>query len=164
MKTGIFYATSTGTTQKVARLIAEAIGVADNDIHDVSKTAPSVLGGYDLVILGAPTYGAGDLHGEMSDFLDGVRSLDLKGKKSAVFGCGDTDMSLTFCNGVEKIYKVLQGTGAAMVGTYNTFPYKFEASEAVPITGGEALGLLIDDINHAGDTKETVAEWVKSLH
>ena len=65
---------------------------------------------------------------------------------------------------VEKIYKVLQGTGAAMVGTYNTFPYKFEASEAVPITGGEALGLLIDDINHAGDTKETVAEWVKSLH
>lgn len=163
MKTGIFYATSTGTTQKVAGLIAESIGISDSDVHNVSKTAPSVLGRYDLIILGAPTYGAGDLHDEMSDFLDGVRAIDLSGKKAAVFGCGDTSMSLTFCSGVEKMYNALQETGVDMLGTFNTCPYKFEASDAVPVSGAEAIGLLIDDINHADKTADRVKAWVKTL-
>lgn len=40
MKTGIFYATSTGTTGQVAEAIAKAMGVADADVFDVAKVGP----------------------------------------------------------------------------------------------------------------------------
>ena len=36
-KTGIFYGSTTGTTESVARLIAEKLGVSSEDVHDVSK-------------------------------------------------------------------------------------------------------------------------------
>lgn len=36
-KTGIFYGSTTGTTESVARLIAEKLGVSPADVHDVSK-------------------------------------------------------------------------------------------------------------------------------
>ncbi len=163
MKTGIFYGTSTGTTAKVAGMIAEALGVSDSDVYNVAGTRPSTLGDYDLVILGASTYGAGEVQHDMADFLDGVRAMDLKGKKAAVFGCGDENMSRTFCNGVEEIYKALKETGATMTGSFNTFPYKFESSEAVPVPGGEAVGLLVDDVNDADKTAARVKEWAASL-
>lgn len=163
MKTGIFYGTSTGTTERVARLIAKAVGADDADVYDVAKTGPSKLGEYEFVILGASTYGAGDLQDDMADFLDGVRALDLKGKKAAAFGCGDEGMSSTFCNGVDEIFKALKETGATVVGTFNTFPYQFDHSAAVPVQGAEAVGLLIDDVNHSDKTEQRVNEWVKTL-
>ena len=163
MKPGIFYGTSTGTTEKVAKLIAQAVGAADTDVYDVAKTSPSTVGDYDLIILGAPTYGSGDVQDDMADFLDGVRVLDLKGKKAAVFGCGDESMGSTFCSGVEEIYKALKDTGTTMVGEYNTFPYRFESSAAVPVQGGEAVGLLVDDVNEPDKTETRVKDWVKTL-
>ena len=40
-RTGIFYGSTTGTTEAVARLIAEKMGVEKADIHDVSSLNPS---------------------------------------------------------------------------------------------------------------------------
>ena len=41
MKTiGIFYGSSTGTTEGIAKRIAEKLGVEDKDIHDVSTLLP----------------------------------------------------------------------------------------------------------------------------
>lgn len=163
MKTGIFYASSTGTTADVAARIAKAMGVPEADIHDVAKTAPSVLGDYDLIVIGSPTYGSGELQDDMYDFLDGAESLDLKGKKIAVFGCGDESMSSTFCDAVGEIYNRLKATGAEMTGTYNTFPYEFDSSTAVPVQGGEAVGLLIDEVNHPEVTDSRIAGWVSGI-
>lgn len=36
-KIGIFYGSSTGTTESVAHTIAQKLGVASNDVHDASK-------------------------------------------------------------------------------------------------------------------------------
>ena len=72
-------------------------------------------------------------------------------------------MSSTFCSGVEEIYKALKDTGATMVGEYNTFPYRFESSAAVPVQGGEAVGLLVDDVNEPDKTETRVKDWVKTL-
>lgn len=163
MKTGIFYATSTGTTREIADRIARALGVADTDVHDVADTAPSVLGDYDTIIIGSPTYGAGELQDDMYDFLDGAEALDLSGKTVAVFGCGDESMSSTFCNAVGIIYNRLKATGANMKGAFNTYPYEFDRSEAVPVQGGEAVGLLIDEVNHPDVTEQRVSQWVSRV-
>ena len=40
-KIGIFYGSSTGVTAEVAQEIAKKLGVADADVHNVAKSAPS---------------------------------------------------------------------------------------------------------------------------
>lgn len=163
MKTGIFYGSSTGTTADIAKRIAKELGVADADVMDVSKVGPSKMGDYDLLVLGSSTYGSGELQDDWYDMLDGAEKLDLTGKKIAVFGCGDESMSDTFCNAVGIIYNRMKQTGATMVGTFNTYPYEFDRSEAVPVPGGEAVGLLIDEIDHPEATDKRIKEWCEIL-
>lgn len=163
MKIGIFYGSSTGTTADIAKRIAKELGVADADVMDVSKVGPSKMGDYDLLVLGSSTYGSGELQDDWYDMLDGAEKLDLTGKKIAVFGCGDESMSDTFCNAVGIIYNRMKQTGATMVGTFNTYPYEFDRSEAVPVPGGEAVGLLIDEIDHPEATDKRIKEWCEIL-
>ncbi len=163
MKTGIFYGSTTGTTAQVAGQIAKAMGVADADVYDVAKTAPSAVGDYDLLIFGASTWGDGDLQADTEDFLDGVESLYLKGKKIAVFGCGDESNADTFCDGVGIIYDRLSKTGATMIGGFDTIGYRYEKSQAVPPEAAEAEGLLIDQNNHPEMTARRVEAWSKEV-
>lgn len=159
--TGIFYASATGTTADIARRIAKALGVADADVHDVADTAPDRLGDYDTIIIGSSTYGSGDLEDDMVDFLDGAAALSLKGKKVAVFGCGDESMSDTFCDAVGTIYKRLEGTGATMIGEFPATGYTFDASTAAD--GATMVGLVIDEVNHPELTDGRIARWTEQI-
>lgn len=162
MKTiGIFYGTTTGTTEGVASEIAKALGVADADVHDVSKTAPSEVDKYDVLIFGASTWGDGDLQDDMQDFLNGVQAMDLKGKIAALFGCGDESMSETFCNGVGKMYEMLKPTGVKFIGEFNADGYTFGSSESE--IDGKFVGLDIDNVNHDDMTAERVQKWTDEI-
>ena len=55
-KTGVFYGSTTGTTESVANLIAEKLGIAQADVHDVSKMSADVAGAYEALILGTSTW------------------------------------------------------------------------------------------------------------
>lgn len=101
---GIFYGSTTGTTEQIANIIANKLGSEETDVYDVSKTAPSKVGDYDVILLGASTWGDGDLQDDMHDFLDGLAALDLSKKYVGLFGCGDESMSNTFCNAVGEMY------------------------------------------------------------
>ena len=53
MKTiGIFYGSSTGTTEDIAKRIAAKLGVDASNLYDVAKASPSDLGNYEALILG----------------------------------------------------------------------------------------------------------------
>ena len=114
-KFGIFYGSSTGTTEQIAKRIGQLLGVDEADIHDVANTAPDKVNDYDVLILGTSTWGSGDLEDDWYDFLDGLQALDLKGKKAALFGCGDETMSDTFCSGVGELYERLKPTGIEFI-------------------------------------------------
>ena len=163
MKTGIFYATTTGTTQDVAMKIAKALGVADADVYNVANTPIDKFADYEMLVVGSPTYGSGEVQDDWTGILDGIDALNLHGKTVAVFGCGDESMSDTFCNAVGILYNAFKKTGAKMVGTFNTFPYKFEDSAAVPVDGAEAVGLLIDEVNHPDATDKRIADWTAEI-
>lgn len=163
MKTGIFYGTTTGTTAAVAKYIAKVMNVADADVHDIAKTAPSKVADYDLLIFGSPTYGSGELQDDWYGFLDGIEVMNLSGKKIAIFGLGDESMSDTFCGAVGEIYERVKSTGATIVGNFNTFPYEFDSSSAVPVEGAGAVGLLLDEVNHPEASEKRIEEWVKTL-
>ena len=162
MKTiGIFYGSTTGTTEEVAGRIAEALGAGSENVFDVSQTAPSKVGEYDVLLFGSSTWGDGELQDDMHDFLDGVAALDLKGKQVAVFGCGDETMSDTFCNAVGLMYGVLRKTGAEMIGAFNADGYDFSHSDSE--VDGRIVGLVIDNVNHEDLTSGKISEWTDEI-
>ena len=59
----IVYGSTTGSTQAAADMISAALKTkgAQVDVHDVSKIDVNVVDGSDLVLLGASTWGEGDI-------------------------------------------------------------------------------------------------------
>ena len=149
-KFGIFYGSSTGTTEQIAKRIGQLLGVDETDIHDVANTAP-----------GTSTWGSGDIEDDWYDFLDGLQVLDLKGKKAALFGCGDETMSDTFCSGVGELYERLKPTGIEFIAPYDTIGYTFSESKAKPEGAIEAYGLLLDEVNHPELTETRLRGWLE---
>ena len=158
-KTGIFYGSETGTTEKIARRVASLLGVAEKDIHNVEDARPSAVGDYDILVFGTSTWGAGDMEEDWYDFLDGVEALDLSGKKVALFGCGDETMEDTFCSGVGEIRERLADTGATFIAPYDTIGYTFDHAKAKPAGTLEAVGLLLDEVNHPELTETRLRGW-----
>lgn len=160
-KIGIFYGSTTGYTADLANRIALKLGVNMDDVHDVAKAAPSDLGKYDILLLGCSTWGAGDMQENWEDFVNGAEALSLRGKKVALFGCGDETMSDTFCNAIGELYDRMQGTGAEFIGAFNADGFHFNNSKAY--IDGRYVGLMIDEINHADLTDARIDAWVKLI-
>lgn len=161
-KTGIFFGSSTGTTADVAKRIAKKFGVADADVYDVAKSAPSDVAAYDVLLLGSSTWGSGDLQDDWEDFIAGLEAIDLKDKEIAIFGCGDETMSDTFCGAVGVLYDRLQKTGAKFIGAFPADCYDFSESEAVK-DGKTAVGLVIDEVNKPELTDSRIDLWVADV-
>lgn len=161
-KYGIFYGSETGTTANVAQRIAKVLNVNDADVHDVADVSPSALANYDVLLMGTSTWGDGEIQSSWYDFLDGAQALDLKGKKMAVFGCGDEAMTETFCNGVDYLYKRMIKTGVQPIAQFSTIPLDFHHSDAV--SGNDiAEGLLLDEVNKPELTDARIADWVEVI-
>lgn len=160
-KTGIFYGSTTGTTKEVAEEIGKALGVEAADIHDVADSAPSDVAQYDLLLLGTSTWGSGELQDDWYDFVPGLEPMDLKGKKIALFGCGDESMSDTFCGAVGALYHKLKDTGAEFIGFYPATCYEFDESESV--ADGVAYGLLLDNVNHPDLSADRISDWTAMI-
>lgn len=160
-KTGIFYGSNTGTTVGSLKLIAAGLGVPSADIHNVAKSVPSEVAPYRVLVLGSSTWGAGDLQDDWYDFLDGLQALDLRGRKIALFGCGDETMADTFCGAVGELYSRLKDTGAEFIAPFPADCYDYLHTPAE--VGGRIVGLLIDDVNHEDMTAGRVARWCRDV-
>lgn len=159
---GIFYGSSTGTTEGVAKRIAEKLGVADSDIHDVAGTAVNEVAPYEVLLLGSSTWGCGDLQDDWEGFLDGLKGQDLKGKLVGLFGCGDSaSFGDTFCNAMGTIYEGLQGTGCTFIGSMDASGYSFDDSTACQ--EGMLVGLALDEMNEDDQTEGRMDQWIESL-
>lgn len=156
-KIGIFYGSSTGVTKSVAERIGAELGVPKEYVFDVASVSPSKLGEFEVLLLGTSTWGSGELEDDWNDFITGVEELYLKDKIVALFGCGDENMSDTFCSGVGILYDRLQKTEAKFIGSFNTNGYEFSNSEA--IKDGIAVGLLLDEVNKPDLSGKRISEW-----
>lgn len=161
-KIGIFYGSTTGTTKDVAERLAKLLNVAAEDVHDVAEAAPSDVAPYDLLVLGTSTWGSGELQDSWQDYIAGMEELDLRGRKIAIFGCGDESMSSTFCDAVGTLHDRLKDTGAEFVGAFPDGVYTFDSSTA-DHDGGVAVGLLLDETNHPELTDGRLAEWASLI-
>ena len=121
----VFYGSTTGTTESVANLIAEKLGIAQADVHDVSKMSADVAGSYEALILGTSTWGDGELQDDWYDGIKVLKSMDLKDKIIALFGCGDSESyGDTFCDGMGILYEDLKTSGCRFIGAVSDADYR----------------------------------------
>lgn len=161
-KIGIFYGSTTGTTESVAEQIASALGVDSSDVHNVGNTNAQSAADYEVLVLGSSTWGAGDLQDDWNDFLEKLAAIPLNGKKIALFGCGDAmSFGSTFCDAVGTIYDKLQDKGASFIAPVDPSGYSYDASTAE--VAGELVGLLIDENNESDKTEQRIQNWTNQL-
>ncbi|WP_312473565.1 flavodoxin [Neobacillus sp.] len=88
----IVYASMTGNTEEIANLVGDGIQAAGGSVvvKDILEVDVVDLQDYDGILLGAYTWGDGDLPDEYLDFYDEMDRLNLTGKRAAVFGSCDS--------------------------------------------------------------------------
>lgn len=112
----MIFASMSGNTEEMAEIISEAIHEEGGDIivKEVIESDPSELEKYDGILLGAYTWGDGDLPDEFLDFYDEMNDLSLTGRKAAVFGSCDSSYS-AYGAAVDTLIEKLQQCGADVV-------------------------------------------------
>lgn len=161
-KVGIFYGSTTGNTEIIANKIADQLNVPDQSVYNVANTDIKAIKSYDVLLLGASTWGIGELQKDWISFLELLKHQNLTGKTVAIFGTGDAStFSTSFCDAIGVIYRGLKNTGCKFCGSVDASAYSFEASEAS--LGHRLAGLAIDDVNEPGLTDQRVEKWAIHL-
>ncbi len=115
----IVYGSTTGNTAFMAERIKDTLAgaghaVTARDVADV--TAQDLCADYDVCLFGSSTWGDEDieLQDDFADFLPDIGKTAVAGKKTGVFGCGDTSYT-HFCGAVDVITAELTSAGAEPV-------------------------------------------------
>ncbi len=160
MATAIFYASSTGNTSNVAKLISDGLGKVDR--FDIATEAVTKINEYDKIIIGAPTWGEGDLQDDWEESWDEFSDINFENKTVALFGLGDQEgYAGEFLDAMGIIYEKVVEAGATVVGEWSTDGYDFDDSKAVK--EGMFVGLAIDEDNQDDLTKERVTQWCEQI-
>ncbi len=156
--TGIFYGSTTGNTETLAKEIASALGVTSADVYDVGGSPIDKVAGYDTLLLGSSTWGLGELQDDWYSFVEELKKADLSGKKVGLFGCGDSaSYPDTFCESIGLLHEELSDTGCTFIGQMDASGYPNNSSKA--FEGGQVLGLAVDD-DEPNKTEGRLKAWV----
>ena len=159
---GIFYGSSSGNTEGVAKQIQAEFGADNAQVFDVAKATKDDLEKFDNLIFGTSTWGFGELQDDFDGFMKQIEAANLSGKTVALFGCGDQESySDTFVDGMGLVWQSLQGKGCNTVGQTSTEGYSYSNSQSD--VEGKFVGLAIDENNQSDQTADRVKAWVEVL-
>ena len=121
----LIYGTDTGNTETLSEPIVEGLkaGGIEVTVKDVEDASVNELANYDLIVLGCPSYGGEEDAEDIDNLLEGfhdfyneMENISLSGKKSAVFGPGDSEeYPDTFCKAVDMLEERLKKCGAEVI-------------------------------------------------
>lgn len=170
-KVGIFFGTDTGNTRKIAKMIYKDLGedLADKPLN-INRVDADTLAAYELLILGTPTYGSGELPGlsaecqaeSWEEFMPNFDELDLEGKKVALYGLGDqVNYPDEFLDALGELHEAVTDSGAETCGAWPTDGYEYESSGAED--DDVFVGLALDNDNQSSLTAERLATWIAQV-
>jgi len=169
-KVGIFFGTDTGNTRKVAKNIAKQLGDVAGKPDNIKNVSVDDLLAYDVLILGSPTYGDGELPGltagtsteSWEEFLPNLSGADFSGKTIAFYGLGDqAGYPANFVDAIGMLYDAFADCGAQFIGFTSTEGYEFDRSKAV--LDDQFVGLVLDEDNQKELTEGRLADWLKQI-
>jgi flavodoxin I len=162
-KIGLFYGTTTGETESVAGMIRDAFGSDVVTLHDISQANANDFHNYKYIIIGCPTFDAGDLQSDWESFFDELDNIDFTGKQVAYFGNDDqNNYPQTFQDAIGILEERISELGGQTIGYTSTHRYLIEDSKALREEG--FCGLALDEENQSHLTEERIISWVNQLN
>jgi flavodoxin short chain len=114
----IIYGSSTGNTARTADIIDEVLKEKGfkTKVENVSYVETNTLESYENILFGCSTWGIEEieLQDDFIPFYENMDKLNLKDKKTAVFGCGDLEYKY-FCGAVDVIEEKVKSIGGKIV-------------------------------------------------
>lgn len=171
-KVGIFFGTDAGNTRKIAKQIAKQLGeavVVDKPVNIRNATVEDLLA-YDVLILGSPTYGDGELPGlscgnqteGWEEFLPTLSGADFSGKTIALYGLGDQEgYPDNFVDAIGMIYDAFGDCGAKFIDFTHNEGYTFNRSKA--LIDDKFVGLVLDEDNQKALTEMRLNDWLSEI-
>jgi len=162
-KIGLFYGSTTGKTQDVAKIIEQELGDGVVTLHDISQAEADDFDEYECLIIGCPTWDIGELQSDWDGFYqDELENIDFSGKTVAYFGTGDQiGYSDNFQDAMGILEAAISEKGGKTVGHTSTDGYDFDNSKGVK--DGKFVGLAIDEDNQSELTDKRVKDWTDQL-
>ncbi len=159
MKVTVIYGTDNGNTRTIAEQIAAQM---DGRVVDITVATKADFEDCDLLILGTPTSGYGDLQADWESGMKLLTQVNFTGRTVALFGLGDQfTYADTFADGMGEIYEVVTQLGAEVIGATAKEGYDFFTSRAVQ--DDVFVGLVLDEDNQQDMTEGRIASWVAGL-
>ncbi len=163
---GLIYGTTTGTTERIAHQIQQTWQAQSGltlpmfDIAYVEEL--SMLLDFDMLIVGVPTWKVGELQCDWLDVFPALDTLNLWGKRVAMFGLGDQyNFEKNFQDALGILGRKFRACGADLIGFTSTKGYKFETS--LGVENGQFMGLAIDDRHQPDQNDIRIESWVTQL-
>ncbi len=160
-KIGLFYALKSDKTARVAEKIRKELG--DEPIVEAVETAwQKDFETYDLLIIGASTWFDGELPTYWDELYPELQTLEMKGKKVALFGLGDqVKYPDNFADSLGILADSFEQTGAKIVGFTSTEGYTFSKSKS--LRNGQWCGLVLDEDNQPELSNQRIEQWCRRL-
>ena len=166
-KIGLFYGPLGGSTERVAKKVAAALGNENVDLIPSKDSKVSDVEKYENVIFGMSTIGKETWDADKSAndwdvFLPEVEKVDYSNKIIAMFGLGDQiTYDLHFVDALGVVAKVILSKGAKIVGQVDTDSY--DCRESLAIIDGKFIGLPVNEDFEPELTDERVNNWVEKI-
>lgn len=161
-KIGLFYGTSTKKTATVANKVMSEFNKSEIDVIAAEEAWKKDFESYDNLIIGASTWFDGELPTYWDEVKPELETLNMKGKKVAIFGLGDQEgYPDNFVDAIGILAESFESAGAQLVGLTSPEGYTFEHSKA--LKDGKLLGLAIDLENQEDKTDKRIKDWVQQL-
>jgi len=163
MATAIFYASSTGNTERAAKAIREQLGGKSAvKLFNIADSGVDKMNDFDKLLIGVSTWGSGDLQDDWEEVFNDFKALDFSDKTVAFFGLGDQEeYSGEYLDAMGTLYDAAVEKGANVIGAWPTEGYEFDDSRAVH--DDMFVGLALDEDNQDNLTEERVAAWVEQI-
>jgi flavodoxin I len=159
---GLFFGSSTGNSETIARMIAGYFLPYNIDLYDILLTPSELVSNYKKLIFGVPSWSTHLNHNDWKDFLPGISELSFHNSKVALYGLGDqVTYSENFVDGMGNLYDWLIAREAEVVGFWPADGYQFRRSAA--IRQGKFVGLALDEDRQCTLTSARVQKWVNNL-
>ena len=169
-KIGIFYAPAKGSTEKVAKLLANKLG-ENAELHLIDEnTETAVFDNYENIIFGISTVGRDHWDAHYTKigwdyFLPKLHNYDFAGKTVAIFGLGNHIMYKdNFLDALGQLGPLVIKNGGKLVGQVDVEKYDdYEDIDSFGVVDGKFPGLPIDEDNLSDVTEERITEWLEEI-
>lgn len=165
MNIGIFYGSTTGTTQEIAETISEVLTSKgyQAEVHDIGESSIEDLNNYENLIFASSTWHDGELQDSWSDVIDDFGKIDFSSKKVALVGVGDQmGFSDYFLNALGHLAVAVKENNGVIFGKWSTEGYSFDESTGID-EDGKFFGLGLDQDNQDDQTSDRINNWITQL-